>query len=397
MQGRQRVLARQLYSLLQSDTLVPAARGQQLTSLSTSATNHILRSPLGAINSVDRSSSPSNPSRQSSNKAVQAAAVFAFGVAATGALLPTAHALDAEPHTASIPAVQDVVTNSASEVTAKADVYELPKETRGLPKDIVLFQYDVCPFCCKLKAVLDFYKMPYTCVEVGPLFKTELKWSEKYKKVPVVMLDGEVIVDSSAIISRIAAEQDAAARAQSSLPALKRGWFERKAAGADAHPSVSSHTEEETRWRKWVDSRLVRVLTINIYRTRQESFQTFDYITQQGNFSWAEREFGRIFGAAMMWMVSGRLKKKYDMMGDSRQELYDSAAQWVAAIGQQPFLGGNVPNLADLSAFGAIRSITETDTFMDLMHNTDISEWYERMMKAVGPSARKNPPKSMLV
>lgn len=26
-------------------------------------------------------------------------------------------------------------------------------------------------------------QMPYTCVEVGPLFKTELKWSEKYKKV----------------------------------------------------------------------------------------------------------------------------------------------------------------------------------------------------------------------
>lgn len=50
-----------------------------------------------------------------------------------------------------------------------------------------------------------------------------------------------------------------------------------------------------------MDKRLVRVLTINIYRSRSESFQTFDYITQQGNFSWLEREFGRVFGAGIMW------------------------------------------------------------------------------------------------
>lgn len=45
----------------------------------------------------------------------------------------------------------------------------------------------------------------------------------------------------------------------------------------------------------------MRVLTINIYRNRAESFQTFDYITQQGNFSWLEAQFGRVFGAATMW------------------------------------------------------------------------------------------------
>lgn len=38
--------------------------------------------------------------------------------------------------------------------------------------------------------------------------------------------------------------------------------------------------------------------------------------------------------------------------------------------------------------FGAIRSITGTDTFMDLMHNTAIGAWYQRMMAAVGPSSR---------
>ena len=42
---------------------------------------------------------------------------------------------------------------------------------------------------------------------------------------------------------------------------------------------------EEERWRRWVDDRLARVITINIYRSAKESFQTFEYITEYGNFN----------------------------------------------------------------------------------------------------------------
>ena len=38
--------------------------------------------------------------------------------------------------------------------------------------------------------------------------------------------------------------------------------------------------------------------------------------------------------------------------------------------------------------FGVIRSVTCTDTFMDLMHHSRIGAWYERMMAAVGSSSR---------
>ncbi len=72
---------------------------------------------------------------------------------------------------------------------------------------------------------------------------------------------------------------------------------------ANSH-ALSIVAEEEDRWRRWVDAKLVRVLTINIYRNRAESFQTFDYITKAGNFSFIEREVGRVFGAATMWCVN---------------------------------------------------------------------------------------------
>ena len=54
---------------------------------------------------------------------------------------------------------------------------------------MTLYQYDVCPFCNKVKAALDFHGIPYDVVEVNPLTKSELKFSE-YKKVPVLVVDG---------------------------------------------------------------------------------------------------------------------------------------------------------------------------------------------------------------
>jgi microsomal prostaglandin-E synthase 2 len=130
------------------------------------------------------------------------------------------------------------------------------------------------------------------------------------------------------------------------------------------------------------------VLTVNIYRTPRESFQTFEYITDTGKFNFLEREAVRIVGATTMYAISGKLKKKYKIEGDPRAELYSTAEEWVSGLGGRPFMGGDKPNLADISAFGVIRSITCTDTFLDLMHNTKISGWYERMMKAVGDSSR---------
>lgn len=48
-------------------------------------------------------------------------------------------------------------------------------------------------------AFLDYYDIPYEIVEVNPLSKKEIKWSD-YKKVPILMVDGKQLVDSSGII-----------------------------------------------------------------------------------------------------------------------------------------------------------------------------------------------------
>jgi microsomal prostaglandin-E synthase 2 len=75
--------------------------------------------------------------------------------------------------------------------------------------------YDTMPPCCT--------QLPYHTVEVNPLTKGELSWST-YRKVPVVKLDNEVVVDSSAIISRLAAEMQAKQGKSSSPRGSASGW-----------------------------------------------------------------------------------------------------------------------------------------------------------------------------
>lgn len=41
---------------------------------------------------------------------------------------------------------------------------------------IQLYQYAICPFCNRVKALLDYSGLPYKTVEVNPLTKAEIKW-----------------------------------------------------------------------------------------------------------------------------------------------------------------------------------------------------------------------------
>ncbi|XP_030950784.1 prostaglandin E synthase 2-like [Quercus lobata] len=228
------------------------------------------------------------------------------------------------------------------------------------PKDVVLYQYEACPFCNKVKAFLDYYKIPYGVVEVNPINKKEIKWSD-YKKVPILKVDGEQMVDSSDIIDKL---------------------FQK------LHPdNPVASGDEETKWRGWVDNHLVHVLSPNIYRTTSEAIESFDYITTHGNFSFTERIIAKYAGAAAMYFVAKNLKKKHNITNE-RAALYEAAETWVDALKGRKFLGGSNPNLADLAVFGVLRPIRHLKSGKDMVQHTRIGDWYTGMESEVGESSR---------
>lgn len=85
-------------------------------------------------------------------------------------------------------------------------------------------------------------------VEVDPLRKTEIKWSE-YKKVPVVVVNGRQLNESTEIIATL-----------STL--------------LNDKPIEDQFSADDKKWLSWLDDHFVHLLPSNIYRTTGESIQT---------------------------------------------------------------------------------------------------------------------------
>ncbi|XP_075230030.1 prostaglandin E synthase Su(P) [Lycorma delicatula] len=303
---------------------------------------------------------------------------------------------------------------SESKETISKLVHELPNVTISRkvvsPVDstglkLILFQYPTCPFCCKVRAVLDYYGLSYDVVEVNPVLRQQIKWSD-YKKVPILLVrvDGgyQQLNDSSMIIS------------------LLGSYFHDKSTGIKElvkfYPTIEYHDADDRRkkeimnryflmyqnisentdfseiknvqkWRKWADEVLVHSLSPNVYRTREEALESFRWFSKVG-------EWERLFpawevslivyvGAYVMWIIGKRLKQRHSLKDDVRQSLYDNCFQWLKELKRKgtPYHGGSSPNLADLAVYGVLNSIEGCRAFQDLLDNTKIGTWYFSMKK----------------
>lgn len=255
-----------------------------------------------------------------------------------------------------VPALAEYST-VASTATAVSDTSATP--------EIVLYQYEVCPFCNKVRAYLDYHDVPYRVVEVDPLRKTELSdFDKSYRKVPIAVVNGEQVNGSGAVIERVGA--------------LMEGI-------GHAAPS-----ETERQWLTWLDDKLIHLIAPNIYRSPRESLQTFEYIADNAKFSAWQRGTIRYSGALAMYFVARKLKKKYNIE-DERQAIVEALREWTEAIkgGGGKFLSGEEsPGVADLSVYGVLKSIEGFDTFKEVRNeNEELGEWFDMTKNAVGQPA----------
>ncbi|KAK3732157.1 hypothetical protein RRG08_026539 [Elysia crispata] len=286
---------------------------------------------------------------------------------------------------------------------------EVRVDTDNTGLKLTLYQYQTCPFCCKVRAVLDYHGFSYDVIEVNSITKKQLKWSA-YPKVPVLIAEmpgtgKEVILrDSSVIISAI--ESYLSDRSTSLekyltfypcdmevISGKKKYDFPNKYfimyQETQDLATTPKQRSEERKWRRWADDHLVHMLSPNAYRTAREALQAFHYFSYVGewekNFSFMERQVVIYAGAFVMYIMGKILKSKYKLKQDVRQSLYDACDEWVKVVrqGKQPFLGGNQPNLADLAVYGVLNSIEGCTAFEDALRNTKIGPWYKRTKEAI--------------
>ena len=214
---------------------------------------------------------------------------------------------------------------------------------------ITLYQFQSCPFCSKVRALLTFIKEPFEVVEVSPFGMKEIDFTD-HKKVPVLKDGDEVIVESATIIEHINSK------------------YAKFAVNDDAK-----------KWTDWIDQTLVHYLPPLIHPDFKTSLQNFQRIIKPGQFSWLKAKIVRLAGAIAMPKVARKMKDKYNIV-NAETEFLEAIDHWAKnGLKGNEFFGGVKPDYVDCSVFGVLNSCHELGVVKRAMqHSKEFALWYNR-------------------
>ena len=219
-----------------------------------------------------------------------------------------------------------------------------------------MYCFETCPFCFKVKALLGSRDIEYSKVEVDPIFKTQLKWSD-WGMVPVfVDVDGTQVNDSNYILHYIDSND------------------------SDSFPRIGEDPDQD-RWMDFSNKILGKSIVAVIYTSYRTSLQALDYVTKVDNFSFGSRLINKWLGAFIMRMVGKSRAKMFEL--PPRENLQYQLDEMSKAI-EGDFFGKKEPNGADYANFGILRSMQGLNGFDIVESHQVVSGWYGRMQRHSG-------------
>ena len=235
--------------------------------------------------------------------------------------------------------------------------------------NVLLYQYAICPFCNRVKALLDFASIAYETTEVNPLTKAEIKpWKKQHNKVPIAIIDGTPVFESDTIIGNLL-----------DLPSVQKTLDDRL--GDHMTVEVFRNGPSVKHWTDFATNELAVLLYPNMCRTWGESYRAFEYVNRTPTFGFLQRILIQNVGSLAMYMAASKIKKRRNIT-DERQALEDVLVVLEKELESKFFLSGKkLPDLGDLYVYGtlrAIRGLPVYDTLVD-ERGGSIFEWCERM------------------
>jgi len=234
---------------------------------------------------------------------------------------------------------------------------------------IQLYQYAICPFCNRVKAVLDFAGVSYNTTEVNPLTKAEIKpWKEQHKQVPIATIGDAPVFESDTIIERL----------------LEQASVKQSLEGKLAGKMTLEKFRNGANVKKWVDfatDELAVLLYPNMCRTWGDSYNAFDYVHQTESFGPLQRIMIQNLGSLAMYMAASKIKKRRNII-DERKALDEVLVVLEKELERKSFLSGTTqPDLGDLYVYGTLRAVRGLSVYDSLVKERGgaILDWCERM------------------
>ena len=227
---------------------------------------------------------------------------------------------------------------------------------------ITLYQFQLCPFCHKVRAALDLKGLAYREVEVAPGSKRELPPLPEGapKKVPVIQIGEEVIWDSTTILMRLDAL----------TPSARRALLPAEGAGRAAVMELE----------EWIDAHLIPSLPTVIYDTWANAMRAAQITARESNFTLMQSLKVRVGGSLIMRLIAKRILKRAGRTDGHAwvAECLDSMEERLAGA---EFLVGQTLSVADAALHGALRCVEEFPVFEQVRARPRLSAWYQSVAR----------------
>ena len=223
---------------------------------------------------------------------------------------------------------------------------------------VILYQFELCPFCHKVKAALEVKGIAYRTVEVNPMTKAELPPLPEGspKKVPVIAWQDDVVFDSTDIMNYI---EEQFGHHQSLSPPV----------GTDAR--LRSDEVEE-----WVDAEFAMALPTVIYGTWGEALKAAQVTARTSNFGFLHNIGVRAGGPLIMHQVAKRILTKHGKT-DGHAWVADALDRFERWLGDGAFVTGEEVSLGDVAMHGAVTCVRDFPIFAKIMQRKRIADWFE--------------------